>query len=76
MKGALTSAGLTLAAGLIGFVVAAILASFRYYAVPWLSSIATGYVGFIRNTPLIVQLFLVAFGKGVVKHLHVSLRTS
>ena len=61
-EGALTSAGLTLAAGIIGFAIAAILASLRHYAVPWLSQIATGYVEFIRNTPLIVQLFFVAFG--------------
>lgn len=61
-EGALTSAGLTLAAGMIGFSIAAILASLRYYQVPWLSQIATGYVEFIRNTPLIVQLFFIAFG--------------
>ena len=61
-EGALTSAGLTLAAGIIGFGIAAILASLRHYSVPWLSQIATGYVEFIRNTPLIVQLFFVAFG--------------
>lgn len=61
-QGALTSAGLTLAAGLIGFAIAAILASLRFYRVPYLSQIATGYVEFIRNTPLIVQLFFITFG--------------
>ena len=61
-EGAFTSAVLTAAAGIIGFAIASILASTRYYAIPWLSQIATGYVEFIRNTPLIVQLFFIAFG--------------
>lgn len=61
-EGAFTSAALTAAAGLVGFGIASILASLRYYAIPWLSQIATGYVEFIRNTPLIVQLFFIAFG--------------
>lgn len=61
-EGALTSAALTLVAGLIGFGIASILASLRYYAVPWLAQVATAYVEFIRNTPLIVQLFFIAFG--------------
>lgn len=62
LEGALMSAGLTLLAGILGFALAAGLASLRYYKVPVLSHIATGYVEFIRNTPLIVQLFFIAFG--------------
>ena len=62
LEGALISAGLTLLAGILGFTLAAGLASLRYYKVPVLSHIATGYVEFIRNTPLIVQLFFIAFG--------------
>lgn len=61
-EGALLSAGLTLVAGLVGITVAAVLASIRYYAVPGFSFVATAYVEFIRNTPLIVQLFFFAFG--------------
>lgn len=34
----------------------------RFAQVPYIRNIATCYVEFIRNTPLIVQLFFVAFG--------------
>ncbi|MEO1293720.1 MAG: amino acid ABC transporter permease [Pseudomonadota bacterium] len=61
-EGALVSAGLTLLAGIIGFGLASILASFRYFAVPICAQLSTAYVEFIRNTPLIVQLFFFAFG--------------
>lgn len=61
-NGALTSLGLTIAAGIIGFVVALILAFLRYKRVRVLDRIAASYIDFIRNTPLIVQLFFIAFG--------------
>ena len=61
-SGALTSAWLTLAAGIIGFLLAFVLASIRYWRVPLLNILAAGCVDFIRNTPLIVQLFFIAFG--------------
>jgi len=62
LEGVLVSASLTLAAGLIGFGLAALLASLRHYQVPVLAKIATAWVEVIRNTPLIVQLFFFAFG--------------
>ena len=62
VEGAFVSFALTLVAGLIGFGLASILASLRHYAVPVLAHLATAYVEFIRNTPLIVQLFFFAFG--------------
>ena len=61
-EGAAMSAALSVAAGLAGFIFAAGLAGVRYWKVPVLAQAATGYVEFIRNTPLIVQLFFVAFG--------------
>lgn len=61
-EGAALSAGLTLAAGIIGFASAMILAFVRYRQIRILHWIAAAYVEFIRNTPLIVQLFFVAFG--------------
>jgi len=61
-NGALTSLGLTIAAGIIGFVVAFILAYLRYRRVRVLDRIAASYIDFIRNTPLIVQPFFIAFG--------------
>ena len=61
-EGAFVSVSLTLASGLAGYLLALVLAGLRYYKTPVLSQISTGYVEFIRNTPLIVQLFFVAFG--------------
>ncbi|MFN7002524.1 MAG: amino acid ABC transporter permease [Roseinatronobacter sp.] len=61
-EGAALSAGLTLAAGIIGFGIAMALAFIRYRRIFGLHWIAAAYVEFIRNTPLIVQLFFVAFG--------------
>ena len=61
-KGALLSASLTVLAALFGLVIAFILAAIRYGQVPVLKWIAAAYVEFIRNTPLIVQLFFIAFG--------------
>lgn len=61
-EGAALSAGLTLLAGIIGFMIAMILAFLRYRRVSGIHWVAAAYVEFIRNTPLIVQLFFVAFG--------------
>lgn len=61
-QGALMSAGLTALSGLLGFLLAILLSGVRHRRVPVASQIATAYVEFIRNTPLIVQLFFVAFG--------------
>lgn len=61
-EGAWLSISLTVGAAIIGFAVAAFLAVARNARVPVLSHIAAAYVEFIRNTPLIVQLFFVAFG--------------
>ena len=62
LDGALTSLGLTIAAGIAGFMVAFLLALLRFKKIPVLDRIAAGYIDFIRNTPLIVQLFFIAFG--------------
>ena len=61
-KGALLSASLTVLAALFGLVLAFVLAAVRYGRTPVLEWIAAAYVEFVRNTPLIVQLFFIAFG--------------
>lgn len=61
-EGAVMSAGLTLLAGIIGFAIAMTLAFMRHRRVSGIHWVAAAYVEFIRNTPLIVQLFFVAFG--------------
>ncbi|MEM9395138.1 MAG: amino acid ABC transporter permease [Pseudomonadota bacterium] len=61
-EGALMSASLTVLSGCLGFLLALGLSAARYGRVPIVAQISTAYVEFIRNTPLIVQLFFVAFG--------------
>nr|AAV31632.1 predicted abc-type amino acid transport system permease component [uncultured alpha proteobacterium EBAC2C11] len=62
LSGALTSLSLTVAAGIFGFMFAFLLAMSRYRKIPIVEYIAAAYIDFIRNTPLIVQLFFIAFG--------------
>ena len=62
LDGLLVTGGLSLGAGAAGFLVAIIFAMVRYWHVPLIRNIAASYVEFIRNTPLIVQLFFFAFG--------------
>lgn len=62
LDGILISAGLTVLAGILGVIVALGLASVRYWEIPVIKWFAAAYVDFIRNTPLIVQLFFIAFG--------------
>ena len=62
LQGIKTSIALTVIAGIFGFVFAIILAASRYFKIPILRYFSIGFVEFIRNTPLIVQLFFFAFG--------------
>ena len=50
LGGALTSLGLTVVAGIAGFVFAFLLALLRFMRVPVLERIAAGYIDFIRIT--------------------------
>ena len=63
IKGVWTSVWLTVLAAFIGFSLAIVLATTRrahsQRILSWLSAI---YIEIVRNTPLIVQLFFVAFG--------------
>ncbi|MGG7564592.1 amino acid ABC transporter permease [Rhodovulum sp. DZ06] len=61
-EGAAMSAGLTALSGLLGFVCALGLSLSRHARIPVLRHVAAVYVEVVRNTPLIVQLFFVAFG--------------
>ena len=47
---------------LLGFAIGILVAAVLVYGRPWARRIAGGYVEVIRNTPLIVQLFLIFFG--------------
>ena len=62
VQGASLSAALTLGSGLLGFMLALALSGARHARVPVLGHAAATYTEIVRNTPLIVQLFFVAFG--------------
>ena len=62
LQGAGLSAALTILGGILGLVFAVVLAISRSRKVPVFGIISACYVELIRNTPLIVQLFFVAFG--------------
>jgi len=47
---------------LAGLTIGALGAAARVYGRPWLGALVAGYVEVIRNTPLLVQLFIVFFG--------------
>lgn len=61
-EGIWLSISLTISAAIAGFIVSMGLAVARNARVPVLAQLSACYVEFIRNTPLIVQLFFVAFG--------------
>lgn len=62
LDGVFVSASLTIASGLLGFIIAFLLAALIYWKILFLNIIAIVWIDFVRNTPLIVQLFFVTFG--------------
>ena len=62
LDGILISSSLTIISGGLGFLIAFILAASIYWKVKPLNYLSICWVDFIRNTPLIVQLFFVTFG--------------
>jgi polar amino acid transport system permease protein len=62
LDGALMTIKLATGATLIGFVIGTFGAIARRSSVGWAQRAATTYVEVIRNTPLLVQIFLVYFG--------------
>jgi polar amino acid transport system permease protein len=53
---------LTILTMVVGLAIGAVGAAARVYGRPWSQALVAGYVEVIRNTPLIVQLFIVFFG--------------
>lgn len=62
LDGALLTLKLAAGATLLGFVIGTFCAVGRNSNLRWLSAFCTGYVEAIRNTPFLVQIFLVFFG--------------
>ena len=62
LEGAAMSAALSVVGGFLGLIFAIVLAVSRSRNIPIIGVFSTCYVEVIRNTPLIVQLFFVAFG--------------
>ena len=62
LKGMFVSLWLTIGAAIFGFVFANLLAVSRLNKIPIFGILSAVFVEFTRNTPLIVQLFFIAFG--------------
>ena len=62
LKGMFVSLWLTIGAAIFGFVFANLLAVSRLNKIPIFGLLSAAFVEFTRNTPLIVQLFFIAFG--------------
>ena len=62
LDGILISSLLTIISGILGFIIAFLLAALIYWKVKPLNYVSVCWIDFIRNTPLIVQLFFVTFG--------------
>jgi polar amino acid transport system permease protein len=62
LDGALVTLKLAVVATLLGFAIGTLCAVGRNSKVRWLSRFCAGYVEAIRNTPFLVQIFLVFFG--------------
>ena len=62
LDGVLVTGSLTIASSIAAFFIAILIAIVRYWEIPIFAKLSTSYVEFIRNTPLIVQLFFFAFG--------------
>lgn len=64
--------GLFLATSLIGLAVGTLLGVIRYYRVPVLMQVVTFVAELLKNSPVLVQLFLVFFGFPAFFHLNVG----
>jgi polar amino acid transport system permease protein len=62
LEGAQVTLKLAAVATLLGFVIGTLCAVGRNSSLRWLSASCAGYVEAIRNTPFLVQIFLVYFG--------------
>lgn len=62
LTGLIYTAELSVAAIVLGFVLGTISAIVRHQKIPYLNGVVSAYVEVIRNTPFLVQAFLVFFG--------------
>jgi polar amino acid transport system permease protein len=62
VDGAILTVELSLVATVLGFTTGTLCAIGRRSGIPWLAALCGFYVEAIRNTPLLVQIFLVYFG--------------
>ena len=62
LDGLVLTLQLSLGTIFLGFVIGILVAAVLVYSRPWAQATARVYVEAIRNTPLIVQLFLIFFG--------------
>ena len=61
-SGAALSVALTVGGALVGLILGVGLSTARHARVPLIGWLSAAYTDFVRNTPLVVQMFFVAFG--------------
>jgi glutamine transport system permease protein len=71
-KGLGVTIGLFLATSLIGLIIGVLWGVIRYYRVPLLTPLITFIAEILKNSPVLVQLFLVFFGFPAFFHLNVT----
>jgi His/Glu/Gln/Arg/opine family amino acid ABC transporter permease subunit len=62
IEGAIMTLRLTAVSGVISLVTGIALAGIRSNVSPWLAALLTAYVELMRNTPLLITLYLIYFG--------------
>lgn len=62
LSGATLTLQLSISATVLGFIIGTLCAMGRNSKYPWLVAICATYVEVIRNTPFLVQIFLIFFG--------------
>ena len=66
LQGLGVSAGLFVASTVLGGAIGLVWALLRYYRVPVLAQLAAALAELLKNSPVLVQLFLVFFGLPVL----------
>lgn len=62
LEGVWMTLGLSAVTMLGGLLIGIAMAAAKLYGSPWLQRVASAYVETIRNTPLLIQIFIVFFG--------------
>jgi polar amino acid transport system permease protein len=76
LQGLGVSLGLFFSTSLIGLLIGTLWAVCRFYRVPVLTSVITFFAELLKNSPVLVQLFLVFFGLPGLFHIRITPTTA